>query len=305
MLSRSRTGQDSNLQWISPTSDRSARDRAQGIKVPAYAIPPPGWTTTAVLLLLSVGGCWSQTFPGPGPNSPYPHSGGGGITWTLVQHPSNYTCAGTSGVCTLSGATGQVATTAGDLLVVLSSLYSPLGGPTISGNTLTDSGGTADSFTHFAGTVTGDFNYNTTNWYATDGFYVLSAHGGATSFTFTWSNGGSNVNFDIELLEFRRSTGTATYDTGNFTTNASCTSCTAPALSSFSGANAEVCAQWGGFNQTVSAISGTYTNPADFENTNVGAGFAGSLSVSSYTAPAWTLSSATLSGATMSAACFK
>jgi hypothetical protein len=222
-------------------------------------------------------------------------SGGGGVTWSLIQHPHNFT-GGASAVSVTTSAVGS-----GNLLIVLWAAFST--GTSVSGNAVSATG---ETFTECPTHWFQAYNYTGANYESTDCFYVLSATGGETSVTFTptWI-GASSQSQDVEVIEYKRSTGTATYDTGNVSTNNACTSCAAPALSGFSGSNAEVCVQFGGANQVISAISGSYTNPGDFDATNVTGGFAGNLSVSSYSAPSWTLSSTTNTGLAMGAACWK
>jgi hypothetical protein len=246
----------------------------------------------ASLVALAFGLAGFQNYPY---QPPYPHSGGG-VTWTLVQGSAagthNFTCTSTACSVTVSS------TTAGNLEIFLWAAFAE-----DTATPLTSNAATGDTFTHCPG-FPQQYEYNPPNWTIADCFYAVSAAGGATTFTITptWTGGESNVASDVQFLEVHRSTGTATYDTDNVAENNSCTSCTAPSLTV---SGTDYVAEFGDFNQTVSAISGSYTNPANFDTTNAVAGFAGNLSVSSYSAPSWTVSSAPNSGASMGVVAFK
>lgn len=241
----------------------------------------------------------------------YTITGGGTISWTLSQHGYNYTCG--SSACTLSTSTTGTGTRAitttgiGHFIYFLVSYYS-------SGNSsaaVSSSSASGDSgLTHCPTNWPANFNPAGTTWFGTDCYYVANS-GADTSFTWTptWASGASGQSVDVEIVEYARSSGTGTYDTGNVATatSSTCTtSCTAPSLSSFSGANAEVCVQWIASWNAPTAISGSYSNPTDLDSTNVTGAFAGNISVATtYTAPTWTISSSGTYYVAMGAACAK
>jgi hypothetical protein len=219
----------------------------------------------------------SLPFPGPGGVS------NAGVTMTVVQHPKNTSCGGT-GTCIVTTS----ATTAGNLLLVISAAYSP----TLRTYTLASGDGT---WTHCPASATSVLS-GATHLYA-DCAYILSATGGATAITWTWNSTVSAQN--VEVIEVSRSSGSWVYDTGGTNTSAGCSSCTAVALS-LSGTN-DYITQFGELNSTPSAISSPYTSPADF--TAIGALFAGAKQTSSGTAPTVTQGSSTQ--ASFGAAAFK
>lgn len=229
-----------------------------------------------------------------------------GVTWTLIQHPSNFTCnpggAGSSGTCTLSGFT---ATGANHLLILVSSAYdAPIAGSGASFSVVGNNGSDT-ALTHCAA-AGATFQYISQNWVSSDCSYILNSAGGTTSFTATWNWGGSlggspSWFIDLELIEVARSTGSATFDTSNSSTNASCNPCTAPTLS-ISGSS-DYIAQWAAIGQSdATSISGAYSNPFD-NDTSLAAAFSGALNQSSGTGPSWTMGAT--AKLTMSGVAFK
>lgn len=163
-------------------------------------------------------------------------SGGGGITWILVQHPNNIACT-SSGPATATCTVTTSSTTVGDLLVLVSSIWVNYGTSMVSGPAISGISGDG-TWTHCPSQFS-QVNYAFNDWDTADCEYILSATGGATSIAVTWSNlSGSNNDTDVELLEFKRSTGTATYEpcgaggatacTATLPTSSACTSCTGP-----------------------------------------------------------------------------
>lgn len=198
-------------------------------------------------------------------------------TWTIIQHPGNYTCTGTN-TTTVNCTVKTAATTAGNLLILMSSIYSKgSSGPVVSS---ASGGGTWTHCPNGAASV----SYSSGSWNAVDCGYILSASGGATSVTLSWTGSFTAANVDLELVEVHRSTGTATYDNGNLAETASCASCSAPALS-LTGSS-DFIMQFGSFAAVPTAISGGYS--ADFDQSNVQGGWAAIWNVSSYAAPVWT-----------------
>lgn len=231
-----------------------------------------------------------------------PPAGGGGVTWTLIQGTAaaarNFTC--TSAACS----TGTVtATTAGDLEILLWASFSDC--PSCSPLTSTASSG--DTLTHCTG-FPKSYNYNGgSSWELIDCWYKLSATGGATSFTLTptWNGAANNQTQDVQYLQYRRSTGTATFDALNSSQNNTCTSnlCAAPS-NSITG-TADVCVQFLAVaSNPPTAISGAYGNPVNLDSTNVFGGFAGALNVASYSAPNWSVTHSGNDGAQAGVACW-
>jgi len=170
--------------------------------------------------------------------------GGGGVTWTVVQHPTKFNCSSTGGG-TLGCTVTVTSVTAGNLLIILSATFSgAVSGGTPSFSSAGGNGSDNSSvFTHCPSTLA-KINYSAGNWEATDCSYVLSAIGGDTSMTFTWVypvSGGTNQAIDVDFFEIHRSTGSATLDTSNIAT-ATCSSCSAPNLT-LSGTS-DFIAQW-------------------------------------------------------------
>jgi hypothetical protein len=223
------------------------------------------------------------------------------VNWTLVQHAFNFACTGNCTVSTGTSGSGQRAlasTTAGNLLVVIFGI-NEVGGTL----TITSPSVSGDTFTHCPTNWPQLFNFNGSNWNATDCWYRLSAAGGATSIAYSGTFGGAGSLFSgIMVEEYNRGSGTATFDAGAVLTNNACTSCTAPTVG-MTGTK-DVCVNFVAFNQLITAISGSYTNPADFDTFSSLNAIAGALNVVSYSAPSWTSASATNTGAAMGAVCF-
>jgi hypothetical protein len=222
----------------------------------------------------------------------FPGTSGGGVTWTLAQHVLT-SCASTT-ACSGSGVAND---TAGNLVVILTPAFGVSTQPTLS----SFSCGTETCVTcpsQYAAAV----NYSGSNWLATACAYVLSAVGGNQNFTASWTGSASEV--DIEILEFHRSTGTASLETCSSctATSTSCSTCTGP-TPTVTG-NASVAMQWAGIENSCTAISSPYNiSPSpDFENVNVGGFFGWSLSQTSGNAASYTC---TAGGAAMSAIAFK
>jgi hypothetical protein len=221
---------------------------------------------------------------------------GGGVSWTLVHHSSssyNFSCTGTSTGTAACSVTATVS--GGDLLVFASTLYFGYGSGVLQPTYGSASG---DTFTHCPSAALGVIKETTGGgaYILTDCAYVLSAAAQTShTYTFNWttsSGGGITPQWwlDVDLLEYHRSTGTAAYDAANNTNSSSCTTCAAP--SSLSISATDVVIQWGGFDNVPSAISGAYTQPADFDSSNLYGAYAGALNVTSYSAPSWTQASA-------------
>jgi hypothetical protein len=205
-------------------------------------------------------------------------------TWTLVQHPNNFGCtvAGTGSTQTIACTVTATATTAGNALILLSSIF---GGSNTAPTFLSASGDS--TWTHCPSSYATQAALETV-----DCAYILSAAGGATSITFNWTGNTSNTSHfyaDVELLEVHRSAGTASYDAGAATTVSGTASRVGPACSI--AGTSDYVAQWIAESATIVSISGAaYTNPFDLDNTSVDAAFAGALNQSSAPAQTWTTS---------------
>ncbi len=233
-----------------------------------------------------------------------------GITWTLIQHPHNFTCSVTATgstqitTCTVTLSSNTVA---GNGLILLSSFGNdaiPVVAPTFS------SASGDSTWTH----CPAQYKF-ISNIYgvATDCAYILSAAGGASTVTFSWTGtygAMSDVVADAELLEIHRSTGSATFDacttgTGCITSVTGTGARTSPSCPI---TGTDYVAQWiADTSPTINSISGAaYTNPFDVDNSNVEGGFAGALTQSSAPAQTWTVTGATSTSiATMSCVAFK
>jgi hypothetical protein len=219
--------------------------------------------------------------------------GGGGppsVTWTLVQHPSNVTCSGTD--CTITGLT----ITAGDLLIAAGTYFAN-GGAVFSSVT---GGGV---WTHCPASAA-LINYTGIDFVSSDCAYILSAGGGAgITVDWAWSTG---VPFSaLEFYEVKRSTGTATYDTGGTITYANCGSCTGPSLT-ISGAS-DYIAQWGSFDNTVTPPgTAPWLTPNDSDNSNTDSVWLGAINqTTGASPPTSTQVTAGSSGAAMSGVAFQ
>jgi hypothetical protein len=213
-----------------------------------------------------------------------------GVTWTLIQHLKTVNCGNSNATCSISGVT----TTAGDLLILV-------GTNDDSAQHIVFSSASGDStWTHCPASGASE-NYSGSNWLASDCAYILSAAGG-TGLTISWTWNLAAVAHAVELYEVRRSTGTATYDTGNVASASSCGSCTGPTLT-LTGSS-DFIAQWGSFENSI-APPGTspWLNPNDSDNSNTDSAWVGALNQSSGAGPTYTQTGA--GGGAMSAVAFK
>lgn len=238
----------------------------------------------------------------------FPGTAGGGKTWTLVQHPKNFTCTFATGAVTAPCTVTSSATTAGNLLVLIGTMFvsGPVGVPGGGGNSASGDG----TWTHCPSQLAAE-NYSGVNWEASDCFYITSATGGATSEIFTWAYG-SNSSFggsvDAELLEFHPSSGGATYETCGgggstacTTTSASCSACTGP-TTTVTGTDVVVVANANENDCTAVASPFNVSPSPDVDNVNVFGLFGWSLSQTSGNAASYTC---TAGGAAMLAAAWK
>ena len=237
----------------------------------------------------------------PGPGGAVPSSGS--VTWTLVQHPHNWTCTSTSSgnlACTVTVS----ATTAGDGLLLALSYY--VGVTSVATAPAFVSASGDSTWTHNSSCTSETPNVTNTNFEGTDCAYISSATGGATSLSMTY--GFSNVNssdgayIDLDLYEVRRSTGSSSLDTLNAAHNYNCTTCSGPAPTL--GGSSDYVAEWGAFCNPPTVPGAPYTNPSDVDTANNQiAGFLGALNQSS--AAALTYSQSPSCGASMGAFAWK
>lgn len=216
-------------------------------------------------------------FPGPG-RAPYSAPAGG--TWTKVQSVQKNNCGDVTN-CTIT----YSATGAGHLLVIALTWY----GNTNSPPTFSSASG-GGTWVHCPSCYVVRA-YSGNNQILVDGAYVLSSTAGVTSTTYTMSGKGTSTLWTLEFMEYAWSGSTIAYDTSNNASLTACTSCAAPALT-LTG-TADVIVQFIEPEQGVTAISGSYTDPADFDTGCAGAcgAVAGAMNVSSYSAPNWTCTS--------------
>lgn len=205
-------------------------------------------------------------------------------TWTLVQHPRNNNCASTT-TCTI---TLTQNTGTGHLIVIGLTVFSTSGTPTIS--SVNAGAGTfvanvsACSIHAGAGSQTG-----------VSCTYTLASVSGAASITINYSNGNATSGFTrAAAFEYSFTGSSIALDTANKADDGTATNPAGVALT-LTGTN-DIIAQYVCTAGTASAISGAYTNPADFQG---GDGWAGAINTTTGTAPTWT---ATATGSSVSAA---
>lgn len=185
-------------------------------------------------------------------------------TWSLIQHPNNTGCAGTSCVVTTTS------TGASHLIVVVK--LTGTTGTTITG--VTSSGGTAMTWVHCpscAASVTGA---------TADVYYTLASTSGNTSFTITTSASGSGIG---EVIEYATTSGPPIYDTSAVRNQSVAAAPTSVALT-LTGTN-DVIVQatyWGG---TVTGAPAPYSSPADFPGGDI---IVGALNTASGSSVAFT-----------------
>lgn len=212
-------------------------------------------------------------------------------TFTLIQHPTTFSCT------TVACAVTTSSTTAGNLLVLWSAArYTGTGNAKIEALTSVTDNGTAETWVHCPNSAINDANSSDATLFALDCWYVLSAAGGATTVTATWEMTGltgSSQKVDATVIEYHPSATPIFFDAGNTKyTSTSCSSCTGPPglLSGTSDlvSQAAIFPDFSGFTVTT-AVSAPYSNPTDLENTNhIYGAFAGALNQSSYSVPTWT-----------------
>lgn len=173
------------------------------------------------------------------------HSGGGAVTWTKIQDTQTDNSTGT---CSLIASTCTItvpSTTAGDVLV----------GFSYSGNSFALTSVTGDgTWTHCSNCAVS----NATVAAGVDMAYRAVATGGATSIVFTFS--GTTSSFTaVEVVQFRRSTGSATFDvSGSVNDSTNCTACTGVPLTLTGGGSNELIVSVFTESQTLSTVNSPY-----------------------------------------------
>ncbi len=212
---------------------------------------------------------------------------GGSNTFTLVQHKNfdslgggsgGSTCAANTTTCTVTvSSTGS-----GNLLIAIAWRDD---NAAVNSPTASTSQGT---WTHCSNCATFQ-----TGAGVGDIWYVLSSTSGAT--TVTCNESGSPSFHGCEIIEYSYTPGPISLDSSNSGALASCTSCASPTMT-ITGTKDVFVGEIVPAN-ACSAISGAYTNPADFIS---GTGYAGAINQTSYTAPNWTCSAGTASAVIIS-----
>lgn len=139
---------------------------------------------------------------------------------------------------------------------------------------------TSNTFTHCAGAHGCAFGNSTAGFL--DAAYVLSSTSGATNVACT-SSLSSLAYLGCGVYEYSYSGSSISFDTSNGAIDTACTTCAAQALT-LTGTT-DVIIQTGIPANSLTAISGAYTNPAQFYS---GAGNAGRINTTDGTAPNWT-----------------
>ncbi len=215
-------------------------------------------------------------------------SSGGGVTWTLIQHPHNFTCS-TTGACSVTLTQNTVA---GDAIIMASAAYiNTTGANPLSGSLAFSSASGDSTWTHCPSGVAASYYNNVSGSYyenAVDCATIASATGGAStaSFTWSWPTGTSPIYYvDVEFVEIRRSTGTPSVDVGNHAyyitgySGSDCAACALPALS-ITGSSDYILG-WGTFgNADPTGPGSPWTNPADLTGQTY-SGYIGALNQSS------------------------
>jgi hypothetical protein len=211
--------------------------------------------------------------------SPAPSSAPGTFTYGQLAcgHMTSACSGGTDG-CTSTNtcpANLAAATTAGQIVIV----YEDVSASTTS-TAPTETGGASSTWLPIPNcTNAGNAN---TGWVT--GFYTLSDGGGNTTVSANLTTSESNI--WTRVITYTKST-TPAYDNSNselLTGGSDCTNCAAPSLT-ISGPN-DAFVQFGAPANHVTAISGAYTNPDNFES---GFGAGGAINQTSYSAPTWTV----------------
>jgi hypothetical protein len=198
-------------------------------------------------------------------------------SWTLVQHVSNTSCARNSSTCAVTvGATGS-----GNVLIAV--VLDTIVVPPIASISGAGTWNLCPASACFSGANT-----------AIDAAYNLNSTGGITSITVTLNGSGCTAggcHWTTEILEYSMSAGsTASYDTANAPGSfPSGTTTFWPGVTTTLTGTNDVIVQYIDRQAAVTAISGSYTDPADFLASKYGV--AGAINTSSGASPTWTAAS--------------
>lgn len=187
-------------------------------------------------------------------------------TWGLVQHPSNTSCSGTS--CSVT----TTSTGSGHAIVVVAWMGTS---SAITISTVTGGG----TFTHCSACHVAD-----SSGLAVDASFTCSSTSGTTSISIGLSSTVSS--WAAEIIEYSYTSGCA-IDTQGTRDQSSNSANPAGVTLTLTGTN-DVIVQFINGSNSASAISGSYTNPADFPG---GDGAGGAMNTTSGTAPTWTMTS--------------
>lgn len=214
--------------------------------------------------------------------------GGGGVTFTLVQH-AHWGSTGNGCAAATCAVTVSQPTT-GNLLVVIQFGFSGAGGQSSSAPSSSPSAGTWVNCPSAA--QLNKLNAASTAFVDADCYYVLSAAAsGPTSITCNWS--GSMTDTTCDVIEVSRSSGSWTYDTSSSATDTTCTTCAGRTLT-LTGTDYVI--GWGGGvsttpSNTMTAPGGQFASFGDTANhgtQQVGGGVAGANGIASVSAYNWT-----------------
>lgn len=200
-------------------------------------------------------------------------------TWALVQHPRG-ACNGTP-PCTLTIAATGVGHL-GELIYLNGSGVSPTLTSVSDGTSTWTVNGTCVATSGAIGAIAGAYSVNLAS--------------GITTLTITPT--GQAFNGEVEFLEFSTTVGPPIFDTCAGTTNGSSATPAGQVLT-LTGTNDVILQSINSAGpQNATALTGTYTNPADFPFSGpsaAGYGIGGSINTASGAAPTWTLNGANTS----------
>jgi hypothetical protein len=209
-----------------------------------------------------------------------PPSGGGGGTWTLVQHVA--VTGATCGTGNISCTATVAATGTGHLLVILGTMYN-----TSQSVSFVTSAACGGSWAYPAGA----HYYNGATGAGTNGAYCTSSASGVTSITVTLSGTPGSGLQTFDFIEYAWSGSTISLDGAPASGNVGESETPSGLAQTLSGSN-DVIVQWirtdRSTSSDVTAISGGYSNPFDTPSGDA-TGYAGLINTSNGSAPTWTL----------------
>lgn len=212
-------------------------------------------------------------FPGPGTA----HSSGASGTFTLIQKVKNNSCTASVAACAVT-----VSAIGSGHMGVVSAGYGSGAQDTVSSVVCTATG--CGAFTRCA--ACGAFNVAPASNLGTEQAYNLNMTGGGTIVTLTLS-AGPTVGWDMEFREYSYSGPSASLDTGNTASDATCTTCAGATLTL--GGTQDTIVQLIAPNNSCTAVASPFNTNAEF--TTNGDGYADRLNTNAGTAPSWTCAS--------------